>query len=275
MANLVINKSLQPRILELLHELPQGLLIYGDLGMGLGTIAHHISGGQARVLQPLNRQGDVDFDTGTISVESIRMLYEQTRSKSTSSQVVIIKSADLMSIGAQNAFLKLLEEPTSSVRFILTTHYKERILPTILSRVQSLHIPPISESQSRLLLSKAGLDESEHARAMFLASGRPGLLNRLATDSELRKNMAKVMIDARGFITTPRSYKSLVIALSYSKSRREAELFIDAIIAVLRHTIYNAPHADALLRFEQVESAKINLAANANPKLQLIRLVVK
>lgn len=180
-----------------------------------------------------------------------------------------------MSIGAQNAFLKLLEEPTSSVRFILTTHYKERILPTILSRVQSLHIPPISESQSRLLLSKAGLDESEHARAMFLASGRPGLLNRLATDSELRKNMAKVMIDARGFITTPRSYKSLVIALSYSKSRREAELFIDAIIAVLRHTIYNAPHADALLRFEQVESAKINLAANANPKLQLIRLVVK
>lgn len=275
MANLVINKSLQPRILELLQELPQGLLIYGDLGMGLGTIAHHISGGQARVLQPLNRQGDVDFDTGTISVESIRMLYEQTRSKSTSSQVVIIKSADLMSIGAQNAFLKLLEEPTSSVRFILTTHYKERILPTILSRVQSLHIPPISESQSRLLLSKAGLDESEHARAMFLASGRPGLLNRLATDSELRKNMAKVMIDARGFITTPRSYKSLVIALSYSKSRREAELFIDAIIAVLRHTIYNAPHADALLRFEQVESAKINLAANANPKLQLIRLVVK
>lgn len=275
MANLVINKSLQPRILELLHELPQGLLIYGDLGMGLGMIAHHISGSQARVLQPLNRQGDVDFDTGTISVESIRMLYEQTRSKSTSSQVVIIKSADLMSIGAQNAFLKLLEEPTSSVRFILTTHYKERILPTILSRVQSLHIPPISESQSRLLLSKAGLDESEHARAMFLASGRPGLLNRLATDSELRKNMAKVMIDARGFITTPRSYKSLVIALSYSKSRREAELFIDAIIAVLRHTIYNAPHADALLRFEQVESAKINLAANANPKLQLIRLVVK
>lgn len=275
MTSLAVAASFKPRLAELSANLPQSLLLHGEVGIGLGSVARHLAGRGARVLQPTNRQGELDFETGTISVEAVRLLYEQTRAKSNISQVIIIESADLMSPGAQNAFLKLLEEPASMIRFILTTHQKDSLLPTILSRVQSRHVPRISDSQSRLLLSKAGLDQSEQAKVLFLAMGRPGLLHRLATDSKLRQSVSDTIVDAREFLNNRHNYRGLVIALKYTKNRAEAERFVDAVMAVLKHTLYNSPQTNSLDRVEQIEAARINLSANANPKLQLMQLVLK
>lgn len=47
----------------------------------------------------------------------------------------IILAADKFNIEAQNALLKVLEEPPNNVKFILITKYKSAILPTILSRL--------------------------------------------------------------------------------------------------------------------------------------------
>lgn len=47
----------------------------------------------------------------------------------------IILAADKFNIEAQNALLKVLEEPPNNVKFILIAKYKSAILPTILSRL--------------------------------------------------------------------------------------------------------------------------------------------
>lgn len=49
-------------------------------------------------------------------------------------KVILINKAHLLSIEAQNALLKVLEEPPSYVRFILEVNHHDNILPTIVSR---------------------------------------------------------------------------------------------------------------------------------------------
>lgn len=74
------------------------------------------------------------------------------------SQISIINEADLLNQASANALLKFLEEPMDNHYTILITNNKNKILPTILSRVQVIHFHPESESELLLKLSKEGLD---------------------------------------------------------------------------------------------------------------------
>ena len=57
-----------------------------------------------------------------------------------------VNHADTMTIGAANALLKTLEEPTSNSFIILTTDNSDLLLPTIISRCQTIEIrPPVGE----------------------------------------------------------------------------------------------------------------------------------
>jgi len=52
--------------------------------------------------------------------------------------VVIMTQVETMRKETANSFLKLLEEPSEGVLFILTTHHYEQLLPTITSRCQHI-----------------------------------------------------------------------------------------------------------------------------------------
>lgn len=55
-------------------------------------------------------------------------------------RVFILAGAEQMSIQAQNALLKLLEEPPATVQFLLTSENASALLPTVVSRVQRLSL---------------------------------------------------------------------------------------------------------------------------------------
>ncbi len=57
-------------------------------------------------------------------------------------KVLRIVAADRMNVAAQNAFLKLLEEPPASVVWILEAEDPGRLLETILSRCRRVDLPP-------------------------------------------------------------------------------------------------------------------------------------
>lgn len=80
-------------------------------------------------------------------IEDIRNLQELIRfapRKSNGYKIFILDEAHMLTKEAANAFLKTLEEPPHNVIFILATTDPQKMIPTILSRVQQFNFTPLS-----------------------------------------------------------------------------------------------------------------------------------
>ena len=77
-----------------------------------------------------------------------------------------------LNLAAQNALLKLIEEPPAYAAFLFLTLSADRLLPTVRSRCQELRLSPLDEAAlSRALRERCpGRDEGEY-RAAIRASG--------------------------------------------------------------------------------------------------------
>lgn len=70
-------------------------------------------------------------------------------------RIVLVDDADTMNRNAQNALLKMLEEPPSKTIIILIAHRPGRLIPTIHSRTQQVMFSPLSEQDLTALLALA------------------------------------------------------------------------------------------------------------------------
>jgi len=93
-----------------------------------------------------------------ISIEAIRDIKRFLNKKAWNDQgikLVIVFSAQAMSIEAQNAFLKTLEEPPANSEIILITNHKASLLPTIVSRSKLINlIPEKQHTDSKKLVAE-------------------------------------------------------------------------------------------------------------------------
>jgi len=87
-------------------------------------------------------------------------------------RVVIIEDADAMNAPAANSLLKILEEPPSSVYFLLISSKSKSLLPTIRSRCRTIPFGPPEQSVAESWLIAAGL-EKQAVRYLDLAGGAP------------------------------------------------------------------------------------------------------
>ena len=71
-----------------------------------------------------------------------------------------------------NILLKVLEEPPPDTVFLVVTHRRDDVLPTILSRTQQTLVPPIAPADLEAWLMDAhGLDRERARHTAFLAEG--------------------------------------------------------------------------------------------------------
>ncbi len=112
------------------------LILAGPVGVGKKHVALWLSDQLNIYHHIIERQEKLS----AITIEQIRELYNVTRSGS--KQMIIISDAELMNSAAQNAFLKLLEEPPANSAFILTVNNDHRLLPTIRSRSTTIQVLP-------------------------------------------------------------------------------------------------------------------------------------
>jgi DNA polymerase-3 subunit delta' len=189
-------------------------------------------------------------------------------------RVIVIDDADAMSLEAQNALLKLLEEPTPHVHFILTSHSPQLLLATIHSRVQNIELRPVdSDENSKFLESLRIVDETRKRQIAFIAEGRPAEMVRLATDDEYFTSKSSKATDARTFLGA-QTYDRLLMASKYS-AREEALEFLDMLGRFAIHTLYRQPDSATARRLDAIALCIERIAANGNVKTQLIRLVSK
>lgn len=87
-------------------------------------------------------------------VDQIRAVKAFAQIKSPVHKCVIIEKAQAMGSGAQNALLKLLEEPPADCSFILTTTNKQNVLKTILSRVRVYQFDTRTQSQEEEVIER-------------------------------------------------------------------------------------------------------------------------
>jgi len=81
--------------------------------------------------------------------------------------VIIIQNIEEMHAEAANAFLKLLEEPSENLVFLLTTQHMEGLLPTIVSRCRHIRLSPLKTGEIEEALVE--YDELPRDEAGYLA----------------------------------------------------------------------------------------------------------
>lgn len=89
-------------------------------------------------------------------------------------RVVVIDPAEEMSPGAQNAFLKTLEEPPPHVVFVLVTADADRLLETVRSRCRRVDFALVAATEIEAGLIDRGTAAEQAAVLARLAAGRPG-----------------------------------------------------------------------------------------------------
>ena len=104
---------------------------------------------------------DIHIESGgtaarSFHVDAIRFIRSDAyiRPNESSYKVYLLFRAETMSEQAQNALLKILEEPPARVVFILTCDSAISLLPTIRSRAQIFTLQPVSEELAEQVVSE-------------------------------------------------------------------------------------------------------------------------
>lgn len=250
---------------------PHSLLITGKPGVGLLFIAEQIATKKAIAVMVTPNE---DRTVRNIPIESIRRLYQETRSKSTTKQFVIIHEADTMTRAAQTALLKLLEEPAKTIYFILTSHRPDSLLPTILSRLQQYPVKPLTVAQSEQYITELGVSSpTKYQQLLFLASGVPEELRRLATDEQYFADAVERIQDARSLLQSS-TYSKLLVVNSYKDNRQRSLQLLQTMINLVRHSLSQNPQTGQISQLTKLLETEEALQANCNVRLQLTQYVI-
>lgn len=114
-------------------------------------------------------------------------------------RVAIVEQAHRINDDAQNALLKMLEEPPAGVTIVLCADDEECLLPTVRSRCMRVRLGPVAGREIERWLGELGAaDAPSAARFARLAGGCPGLALAYARAPEaarLRGEIARGLLD--------------------------------------------------------------------------------
>ena len=103
-------------------------------------------------------------------------------------KIYIIPDAEMMTVQAQNALLKTLEEPPEYAVIIILTTNLETLLPTILSRCVVLNMKPVKDEQIKsFLMKEMEIPDYKADVCVAFARGNVGKARLLAKSEEFDK----------------------------------------------------------------------------------------
>lgn len=142
-----------------------------------------------------NNQPDIIYVShekpNTIGVEDIRKQINgdiDIKPYSSPRKIYIMNEGEKMTVQAQNALLKTLEEPPEyAVLLILTTNV-DAMLPTILSRCVVLNMKPVADAKvKKYLMEELGVPDYKANICVAFARGNIGKAKMLANSEEFEK----------------------------------------------------------------------------------------
>ncbi len=258
------------------HSFPHAAILHGRHGVGLRqAVAFIAEKKQAAVEWVLpEKKETVDREGGAITVDIIRRLYETTKTRSASSRIIAIDRAETMTVQAQNAFLKLLEEPNEMIHFILLVGNLGALLPTIVSRSQLIEVLPLTSAQTEVYLDTLAVtDATKRAQLVFLANGLPELLEELVANEEAFEAKRSIVADAR-VIVQGSPYDAVKVAHAYKDDRGSAMTLLLMAIQLLEMAVSRAPEQRYIARIDTLLKAHEALEQNGNVRLHLTAALI-
>lgn len=191
------------------HKVSHAYILAGEAGMGQKSLANAFAltllceNGQTEPCMECHsctqvlsgNHPDLIYVThekpASIGVDDIREQINNTiqiRPYSADYKIYIVDEAEKMTVQAQNALLKTIEEPPAYAVLILLTTNPDGFLPTILSRCVQLKLKPLQDSVIRSYLTeKMGVSESQSELYAAFARGNLGKAKKLAESEEFRQ----------------------------------------------------------------------------------------
>ncbi len=237
----------------------------------------------------------------TVKIDQIRALQKEMAMRSLESdhKVYILEHVDKMTTQAANSLLKFLEEPPAGVIALLLTENSHMILPTILSRCQTIAFSPLSPEYLAEQLIKEGISpglaQSASQITVYLDEARE--LSQSDWFAQLRSIVIQLVKEIK-----QRSPLALFTIqeffLKNDRVKEELPLFLDLFILWLRDLLYiqvgrhariiNSDQKDVLegqaYAWTQAElmqgialamETRNRIERNANAQLALERLVLQ
>jgi DNA polymerase-3 subunit delta' len=249
LSDFVGNENVKEQLTAIIdkNRFPHAILLQGEEGTGKCTIAFMLA--KAAVCSFLGQKPcnictnclkadakthpDIIYpkasgNTKSFRVDTIREIRENAYilPNEANFKIYIFELVDKMTEQAQNAFLKLLEEPPKHVIFILTCNSFDSLLFTVRSRCQVFSIKPVSDIQAIKFLNLyyPEFSEEEIEKAVKLSHGSIGRAITILKNSLDNKTYSV----AKDIVTALLSTEWELLA-AIGKAAKDKTLFISSL----------------------------------------------
>lgn len=288
MPNLVLHPFTERELAHFVERPNHALLVVGAEGMGKFAVAEHLTRAVLDLAEDKNLSEYPYFrhlapDGPSISIDTVRDLLQFTKLKITGAQqaiqrVIIIDQAHTMTGEAQNALLKLLEEPPAGTLFILTVTNEQALLPTIRSRAPQLHLKQPKQEALLAYFTTQGFDEQKVRQAYLMSGGLPGLIHALLHDSD--HPLAQAASRARELLRA-KTFERLAEVDALAKQKADCVRVLFMLQQMAQAAMEQAAgkgSTQAVRQWQKILSATYDteqtIAASAQPKLALTNLML-
>ncbi len=283
--DLVLHEHTNDQVKSFIDNPSHALILIGQNGAGKGHLAKYIAS------QLLNLDSDelnsypfysrLEPADNIIAIESIRKIQKFVQLKSIGSKeirrVLILDDSHLMTTEAQNAFLKILEEPPEDTVIIMSAISDKSLLSTIFSRAQSIHVKNPSLANVTTHYKNIGFFEDEIKKNYYVGDGGVGLINSLLNNESDHPLVNSIAV-AKSIVSAS-MFDRLVIAESLSKQKDQVPDVLFALKRVYRAVMVQAGESGGITQIKRSHNALSSitdsealLSSSTNTKLLLTDL---
>lgn len=256
--------------------LAHSYLFFGPERVGKRTVAIHLANYlETGALAPPSGPplGDVYLiepdENGTIGIDAVREVrhFLFTRPNRSAYRTVIVDESDALTDEAQNALLKVTEEPPASALLILVVRHPELLRPTLASRLEKLYFGIVSRAKIAEWLQKefsvSAKEAGDIARRSF---GEPGRAAALLNDEQFQA----LREAAQRFLRVPPARRREFVKKLVEPDDFNFKKFLDATIDVVGEESRKEEYAALWHRLLELRR-QISFSP-LNPRLQLLSL---
>lgn len=247
-----------------LDEISHAHIIVGENGIGKSNLANKFA---RNILGKSQERDYIDIinyrcKKSSFGVDDVREIVDEISKRpfEGDKKVIIIYDGNKLTVQAQNALLKTIEEPPKGVFIILLCESLELILDTIKSRCQIYKLSPLNKEEIRLYIDNINNDsfsQDEVNAAIAYSEGIPGKAEAFLRDSSL-KDLRNTLVDLLFLLTKGNIRELLEFETKIVAFKDKKEEILNILASFIRDIIiYKEIDEDnGLINGDKIESIK-------------------